>query len=129
MGVGPFPLAITEVRPLGRGLALRVESGALDRLHAKLADRWRPWLTKQDAQRLDPHVTVQNKESPEEARATLAEIASGFLPSAAVATGLALWRYVGGPWEAIGTSTFPASGHLASPDRSTTDERGGRRNR
>jgi hypothetical protein len=38
-----------------------VRSPTLDRLHADLARRWQPWLTPQDARRLDAHVTIQNK--------------------------------------------------------------------
>jgi len=108
----PFPVAITAVRSLGRGVALRVGSAVLDRLHADLADRWRPWLTPQDAARFSAHVTIQNKVSPEVARSTLAEVASDFTPYEALATGLATWRYVGGPWEPVLMTPF------SSPDPS-----------
>jgi 2'-5' RNA ligase len=110
----PFLLAVTEVRSLGRGVALRVRSEELDQLHAVLSDRWRPWLTPQDARRLDAHVTIQNKVSPEEARTTLAEVRRAFVPGEATATGLALWRYIGGPWEPLGTYRFRSA---PSPNR------------
>lgn len=102
----PFTLAVTEVRSLGRGVALRVRSAELDRLHAELSRRWEPWLTPQDARRLDAHVTIQNKVSPERARATLAEVAETFQPTVAHAVGLCLWRYLGGPWEPVITVAF-----------------------
>jgi len=106
----PFPVAITAVRSLGRGVALGVGSAILDRLHANLADRWRPWLTPQDAARFSAHVTIQNKVSPRVARSTLAEIAGDFTPYEALATGLATWRYVGGPWEPVLVTPFPSPG-------------------
>lgn len=99
----PFSLDVTEVRSLGRGVALRVRSAQLDRLHADLSRRWKPWLTPQDARRLDAHVTIQNKVSPEQARTTLADVAETFQPSQVSATGLRLWRYLGGPWDPIVT--------------------------
>lgn len=54
------------------------------------------------------HVTIQNKVSPDEARDTLAEIAATFTPHQATATGLALWRYFGGPWQAATKALFRA---------------------
>jgi 2'-5' RNA ligase len=94
----PFEVAVTEVYSLGRGVAYRLASEEADRLHRELQVRWRPGLTRQDAQPFRPHVTVQNKVSPEVARATLDRLRSTFTPRTVVATGLELWRYDGGPW-------------------------------
>lgn len=116
----PFALAVPEARSLGRGVALRVRSAALDRLHGDLARRWQPWLTPQDAKPLWAHVTIQNKVGSEEARDTLSEVAATFTPHQAMATGLAVWRYLGGPWEAVTRAPFLAHPAAALPERSPT---------
>ncbi|WP_410572326.1 2'-5' RNA ligase family protein [Amycolatopsis sp. cmx-4-61] len=98
-GTAPFELTVAGVRSLGRGVALDVVSPALVRLHAALRTRWSSWLTAQDAQPLKPHVTVQNKVAPETAAETLRQVRRDPGPPTATATGLTVWRYVGGPWE------------------------------
>lgn len=93
-----FPVAITEVYSLGRGVAYRLAAEEAQLLHRRLQERWRPHLTRQDAQPLRPHVTVQNKVEPQVARATLERLRTSFRPEATLAVGLELWRYDGGPW-------------------------------
>lgn len=105
---GALVLAVTGLRPLGRGVAFALESPALAALRAALACRWAPWLTAQDRQGFRPHVTVQNKASPEEARALLEALRVRFVPFAAQGRGLLLWRYRGGPWDAVGRFPFAA---------------------
>lgn len=95
----PFTLAVTGPRSLGRGVALALESAALVALRRELAERWRDHLTPQDRQGFRPHVTVQNKVEPEAARRLLDALQATWEPFTAEATGLALWRYLGGPWE------------------------------
>jgi hypothetical protein len=99
---------VVGLRPLGRGVAYTLESAALSRLRDDLADRWRAWLTAQDRQKHQPHVTVQNKVDPTAARALLAELQAAFTPFTARAEGLHLWRYRGGPWESLETVPFTA---------------------
>ncbi|GAB3599746.1 2'-5' RNA ligase family protein [Angustibacter peucedani] len=94
----PFPVDVTEVVSLGRGVAYRLASPAALHLHQQLQDRWRPHLTRQDAQPWRPHVTVQNKVAPDVARATLDRLRATFVPVTTQAVGLELWRYDGGPW-------------------------------
>jgi 2'-5' RNA ligase len=101
-----FPVAVTGLQSLGRGVAYRLRSAELAAVHAMLRARWEPWLTRQDAQPFRPHVTVQNKVTPEQARATLARLEGGFAPWEATATGLALWAYAGGPWEPLSRYPF-----------------------
>ncbi|MFJ7217567.1 2'-5' RNA ligase family protein [Amycolatopsis sp. NPDC098790] len=98
---GPFPLAVDGVRSLGRGVALVVRAPELVAVHARVRRRWAGWLTPQDEQPVKPHVTVQNKVSPEKAAATLEVLREDFGPREGSATGLAVWRYVGGPWEPV----------------------------
>lgn len=100
-----FPVAVTGVLFLGRGVAYRLRSAELAAVQALLRARWEPWLTRQDAQPFRPHVTVQNKVTPPQARATLSRLESEFVPWEVTATGLALWAYAGGPWDPL--SRFP----------------------
>lgn len=97
----PYPVDVVRVRSLGRGVAYDLRSPVLSAQRAELARRWAPWLTAQDARPHGPHVTVQNKVEPAVARALLAQLQAGFAPYAVTATGLALWRYLGGPWEPL----------------------------
>ena len=53
---------------MGRGVAYRLDSPALPALRRELASEWSKWLTPPDSQRFQPHVTVQNKVDPTEAR-------------------------------------------------------------
>jgi 2'-5' RNA ligase len=102
----PFEVAVTGPASLGRGVAYRLASEDLGALHADLRAAWLAWLTPQDRQPFRPHVTVQNKVSPEEARATLERLAAGFTAYDVWACGLALWRYDGGPWTLLAREPF-----------------------
>ena len=102
----PFSLDATGLRSLGRGVAVSFSCAELVRLRQALAREWRDWLTAQDSAKIAPHVTVQNKVSPETARATLRELEAEFRPFTAQAEGLQLWRYLGGPWRLEQTFRF-----------------------
>jgi hypothetical protein len=101
-GVAPLAATVTGPVLLGRGVAFRLDAPGLERLRAGLAARWTQWLTRQDAGRLRPHVTVQNKVEPAAAKALHAQLAAAHEPYPAQVEGLLLWRYLGGPWEAVG---------------------------
>ena len=101
-----FDVAVTGVRLLGRGVAYRLASPELTELRGRLAAGWEPWLTRQDRHRHAPHVTVQNKVDPEVARRLHADLAATFEPERVPATGLGLWRYLGGPWEPLARYPF-----------------------
>ena len=101
-----FPVRVARLRSLGRGVALSLEADALNTLRAGLARRWEGWLGAQDSQRFQPHVTIQNKVDPAEAKRLFAELSAGFAPWTVTATGLSLWWYRGGPWEAAGEWAF-----------------------
>lgn len=94
-------ILVEPPRSLGRGVAFPLHSPDLLALRARLAGAWSPWLTRQDRERFRPHVTVQNKVTPEQAQATLATLQRGFVPWPTTAIALRLWRYLGGPWEAL----------------------------
>ena len=102
----PFDVSFPDLRFLGRGVALRVESAPLAALRSVLARPFADVLTPQDAQGFRPHATIQNKVAPEAARATLAHLHATFTPRTGAARGLDLWRYRGGPWEPVDTYAF-----------------------
>jgi 2'-5' RNA ligase len=106
-----FPVDVTGVRFLGRGVALDLAAAELTALRRSLAAAFDPWLTRQDRQWSRPHVTVQNKVAPDVARTLHAELSAGFVPEAVGARGLGLWHYRGGPWEP--DAEFP----FLAPDR------------
>jgi hypothetical protein len=114
---------LTGVRSLGRGVAVVLASPGLAALRADLARRWDGWLTAQDrGKRGDLHVTVQNKVTPEAARALHRQLAASFAPERTRAVALALWRYAGGPWEPVARFAFAAT---AGPDAGETAPPGG----
>ena len=99
----PFPLQVTGLRSLGRGVAYTLLSPELASLRQGLVQQWEAWLGPQDRQKHQPHVTIQNKADPAQARALLARLEEAFTPFTVTAEGLHLWRYLGGPWEAVET--------------------------
>lgn len=101
-----FTVAVSGLRFLGRGVAFALDAPALTGLHAGLRRHWHAWLTAQDLQGYRPHVTIQNKVATETARALHASMQAGFVPFTVRAEGLLLWRYLGGPWEAVSAHPF-----------------------
>lgn len=97
------PVRVEAPFPLGRGVAFRLQAPGVAALRAGLAADWSDWLTPQDRQGWRPHVTVQNKVTPEQARATLQRLSRGFVPFTTEAASLVLWRYLEGPWEQLQT--------------------------
>lgn len=108
-GRSEIVLDVTGLRSLGRGVAYSLASPALAQLRLSLAKQWALWLTLQDRQKHQPHVTIQNKVDPRDASALLADLAASFKPFTATGTGLDLWRYRGGPWEKAASFPFAAS--------------------
>ncbi|MBR7620890.1 2'-5' RNA ligase family protein [Phenylobacterium sp. 20VBR1] len=107
------PALSMEVRgpwSLGRGVAYRLSSPGLERLRADLVAAFEPWLTRQDRAPFRPHITVQNKADPEVARALLTHLQLDFEPFDVTATGLQVWRYLGGPWAPVAELPFSAPG-------------------
>ncbi len=102
----PFPLRVTGVVGLGRGVAYRLDAPELLDLHRTIQQRWWDELSPQDRQPYRPHITVQNKVDPDTARQTLALLRSDFVAITASAEGLQLWRYDGGPWQPVMAAPF-----------------------
>ena len=94
------PLAsLAGLMDLGEGTALRIESEELIRIRDELAEVFHGLLTPQDAAPWRPHVTIQNKVSPREARALQERLRTTFQPRPLAIRALAAWRYRDGPWE------------------------------
>ena len=102
----PLPLAVTGLRSLGRGVAFTLENAELRAFHRTLQTGFATWLTPQDQQPLQPHVTIQNKAEPAAARQLLADMQADFAPFEAMGTGLHLWAYRQGPWESVAGFSF-----------------------
>jgi 2'-5' RNA ligase len=94
---------------LGKGVAVNVESAELLELRKTLVTTWQPLLEAQDKQPFKPHVTIQNKVSPEEAKALLEHLQQTWTSFSGQGTALLLWRYLGGPWELVETFPFAQS--------------------
>jgi hypothetical protein len=98
--------AIAGVIDLGGGTALRVESEELEDIRHDLADALSGLLTPQDRAPWRPHVTIQNKVEPREAKRLQQQLRATFQPRPLAIRGLASWRYLGGPWEPVRTFVF-----------------------
>ncbi|TDH29365.1 2'-5' RNA ligase family protein [Segetibacter sp. 3557_3] len=105
----PFELRITAPVSIGKGVAFKVESSELQSLHSRLQKHWKDVLTAQDKQKLWPHITIQNKVPPAEAKALLEQLLADFSPMQTIAAGLQLWEYLGGPWGFVGEYEFTAT--------------------
>ncbi|MBW6525786.1 2'-5' RNA ligase family protein [Sphingomonas sp. RHCKR7] len=107
-GVPPPRARLAGLVSLGRGVAYRVESAALEAIRARLAEAFRGLLTPQDQAGWRAHVTVQNKVEPGEARALLARLTAEFVARPVTIAGLGAYWYRGGPWEPLSRHLFDA---------------------
>jgi 2'-5' RNA ligase len=103
-----FEVALPGPFPLGRGVAIGIESERLVALRAHLMRRLFAELSPQDRQGYRPHVTIQNKVSAAEAAECLEEVRRLWTPSVARVEGIDLWEYQGGPWRRHARLPFPA---------------------
>jgi hypothetical protein len=97
---------LSGVMDLGKGTALAIESAEMLALRDRIADHFHGALSAQDQHRPRLHVTVQNKVTPQVARALQSRLRVTFVPRDFRFTGLALHIYRGGPWEAAGRWSF-----------------------
>lgn len=97
---------VAGILDLGGGTALRVESEGLEDIRYDLALALQGLLTPQDRSPWRPHVTIQNKVEPKEAKALQARLRAGFERRPLAIRGLALWRYLDGPWEPVKRYVF-----------------------
>ena len=97
----PPAAAIVGVIDLVGGVALRVVSDDLEAMRDELADRLHGLLGAQDMAGWRPHVTIQNKVEPKVARTLAQSLERGFEARSLRLAGLALHRYLDGPWETL----------------------------
>ena len=102
----PPRAAIGGIMDLGEGTALRVESEQLEDIRDDLALALQGLLTPQDQSPWRPHITVQNKVEPREARRLQQQLRAAFEPRPLAIRALASWRYLGGPWQTLKTHPF-----------------------
>jgi hypothetical protein len=103
----PPRASVAGIVDLGEGTALRVESEALESIRGELAEALHGLLTPQDQAPWRPHVTLQNKVDPREARALQRDLHRTLrLPRPLTLKGLATWRYLDGPWEPVKSYSF-----------------------
>ena len=86
---------------LGGGVAYRIVSDELDAIRDDIAEAFHGSLSAQDAAGWRPHITVQNKVPPNDARKLQGRLEADFRPRALAIRGLGLHRYLGGPWETL----------------------------
>ena len=105
-GCAPLPARLDGAMSLGTGTALKIVSPAMLTLRADLAQRLRGLLTPQDLPEPRLHITIQNKVSEKAARALQAELARTLEPRGFRFAGLALHRYLDGPWQLVKRWSF-----------------------
>jgi hypothetical protein len=88
------------------GVAYRVVSDDLESIRNSIADHFHGLLSAPDAAGWRPHITIQNKVPPKQARALLGELERDFRPRRLGIAGLTVHRYRGGPWETLATYSF-----------------------
>ena len=88
------------------GTAYRVESEELEAIREEIADAFHGLLIPQDQARWRPHITIQNKVEPREAKALQQRLRATFEPRPLTIRALASWRYRDGPWEPMRTHSF-----------------------
>ena len=91
---------------LGGGVAIRIVSRGLEEVRADLAESFHGVLTPQDRAGWRPHVTIQNKVAPAEARALKHRLEADFRPRPVRIDGLAMFAYNDGLWEAVSRCMF-----------------------
>jgi hypothetical protein len=99
---GPSPRAIVAgLMNLSSGVAFRVVSEELQAIREAIADHFHGLLCAPDAAGWRPHITIQNKVAPKEARALLADLERDFRQRPLGISGLSVYRYRNGPWETL----------------------------
>lgn len=95
----PFDVTAQAIISLGNGTAFKIISPELPLLHQKLQKSWFEFLTNQDRQKRNFHITIQNKVESADAKKLQADMAQSFEPFSFTIHGIQLWRYLDGPWQ------------------------------
>ena len=104
---GPPPRAmIAGLMNLSGGVAFRVVSDDLEAIREAIADHFHGLLCAPDAAGWRPHVTIQNKVAPRQAKQLHEELERGFRQRPLGIAGLSVHRYRRGPWESLASYKF-----------------------
>jgi 2'-5' RNA ligase len=95
----PFDVTAQAIMSLGNGTAFKIISPELPLMHQKLQKSWFDYLSNQDRQKRNFHITIQNKVEPVAAKKLQSDMAQDFKPFSFTVHGVQLWRYQNGPWE------------------------------
>jgi hypothetical protein len=105
----PAPAArIAGLMKLGGGTALAIDSPGMIEQHGIIAERMHGLMTRQDAQPLKLHITIQNKVTAQVARALQDQLAATLQPRAFRFHGFDLFAYEEGLWRPL--RNFPFRG-------------------
>jgi hypothetical protein len=104
---GPPPRAtIAGLMNLSGGVAFRIVSDELESIREAIADHFHGLLCAPDAVGWRPHITIQNKVPPRQAKQLLEDLERDFRPRPLGIAGLTVHRYRGGPWETLANYKF-----------------------
>ena len=102
----PPEARISGLMKLGRGTALAIDSPGMVAMHSLLQDRLHGLMTPQDAQLLRLHITIQNKVTPEEARALQSRLGPELEQRSFRFRGFELFAYEDGLWRPLKSFAF-----------------------
>ncbi len=94
------------VMKLGNGTAIAIESPEMVALHAAIAERMHGLMTRQDAQPLRLHVTIQNKVTNQAARALQEDLRPRLPATSFRFRGFGLYAWEEGLWRPLRVISF-----------------------
>ncbi len=94
-----FAVEVSGLKHIGKGVVFVIDSPELQVMHKQLQNTFKRWLTRQDAQKFWPHITVQNKVTNFKSQQLWNELSARHEPFKIKATGLQSWLYLNGAWE------------------------------
>lgn len=101
-----FDIVVSDLRNIGNGVAYSIESKELQEMHVVMQKAFDPFLVSKDRQILWPHITIQNKATAFKAQMLHEKLQKEFKPFSCKATGIGIYKYLGGPWEKTGNVLF-----------------------
>jgi hypothetical protein len=101
-------ISFKKIRFLGKGNAYDL-SLTNKLFYDYLKNKWQQWLIPQDLQTWIPHVTIQNKVTPHDAKALYRALIDNAVPFNGTATGITLWYYNKGDWKWIKDDFFTSN--------------------
>lgn len=94
-----FTVEVSGLKHIGNGVVYMLESTKLTDMHRQLQHSFKPFLCRQDAQHLWPHITIQNKVTNYKSQQLYNQLTARFKPFTIKAVGLQAWVYLNGPWK------------------------------